>query len=92
LVCISSEIEHVAQQQLQVTVFDSDRGEEPSMKAILQEKRGFTKKIQGIRTLFSSGQIVDDFLGQITLNIKVYSIKKIFVLKNKNVSLVTSNS
>lgn len=84
-----SEIENVDEQHLVITVFDSDRGEIPGMKTIVQEKRGVSRcvesllgepflivafccsKLRSIRTLFTTGEIEDDFLGQLTLDIKV---------------------
>ncbi|CAF0826106.1 unnamed protein product [Adineta ricciae] len=64
------EIENIDEQFLHITVYDSDRGQIPAMKTIVQEKRGMSRKIRGIRTLFTTGEIEDDFLGQFTMDIK----------------------
>ena len=39
--CIrSSDIQNIAEQYLQIVVYDADRGDEPAVKTIVQEKRG----------------------------------------------------
>ncbi|UJR27967.1 hypothetical protein I4U23_009225 [Adineta vaga] len=64
------EIENVDEQYLHITVYDSDRDPVPGMKTIVQEKRGVSQKIRGIRTLFTTGEVEDDFLGQFKRDIR----------------------
>ncbi|CAF3534518.1 unnamed protein product [Adineta steineri] len=64
------EIENVYTQELLISVYDSDRGQIPGMKTLVKEKRGVTKKIRGMRILFATGQLDDDFLGQVMVDIK----------------------
>ena len=39
----SSEVENVNEQRLLITVYDSDRGDVPGMKAVVQQKRGLSR-------------------------------------------------
>jgi hypothetical protein len=48
-----SEIENITEQYLQITVFDSDRGQVPGMKTVVQEKRGVIRFVDVFSERFS---------------------------------------
>ncbi|CAF1432139.1 unnamed protein product, partial [Rotaria sordida] len=64
------EIENLQEQNLLIRIFDSDRGQAPRFKTVVQQKRGFSHKLFAIRNYITTGEIEDDFLGQVSLDIK----------------------
>ncbi|CAF4332998.1 unnamed protein product [Rotaria sp. Silwood2] len=73
------EIENVQEQHLLIRVFDSDCGQVSSFKTVVQEKRGVSRKLRGLRSLIRTGEIEDDFLGQVSLDIKVIEVSFFFM-------------
>ncbi|CAF4990212.1 unnamed protein product, partial [Rotaria sp. Silwood1] len=72
------EIENLQEQHLLIRVFDSDRGQAPGFKTVVQQKRGVARTLLAIRSLIRTGEIEDDFLGQVSLDIKVIQILFLF--------------
>ncbi|CAF2816407.1 unnamed protein product [Rotaria sp. Silwood2] len=64
------EIENVQEQHLLIRVFDSDCGQVSSFKTVVQEKRGVSRKLRGLRSFIKTGEIKDDFLGEVSFDIK----------------------
>ncbi|CAF1360717.1 unnamed protein product, partial [Rotaria sordida] len=64
------EIENLQEQQLHIRIFDSDRDQVPGFTTVVQQKRGFSRKLLRIRNYITTGEIEDDFLGQVSLDIK----------------------
>ncbi|CAF4766409.1 unnamed protein product, partial [Rotaria sp. Silwood2] len=64
------EIENVQKQHLLIRVFDSDCDQEAGFKTVVQEKRGVSRKLRGLRSFIKTGEIKDDFLGEVSFDIK----------------------
>ncbi|CAF1528076.1 unnamed protein product [Rotaria magnacalcarata] len=71
---VEFDIDNILDKYLRICVYDSDSERVPGLIAAVQEKRGFLQKFSGIHSFLKTGEIKDDFLGEILLDVKSLAV------------------
>ncbi|CAM4903671.1 unnamed protein product [Rotaria socialis] len=71
---VEFDIDNILDKHLRICVYDSDRERAPGLITAVQEKRGFLQKFSGIHSFLKTGEIKDDFLGEILLDVKSLAV------------------